>query len=505
VLALAWGCSKRGGAGGSVVGSGGGNAVGAGSGSVASGSGGAAPAAPLVELPAAAVEDTRPVTATRFLLVRADAHVLEGEVPAAARTADGIELARLAPRKPEAHAAAAGFDENPVEDADDGEDEEGGTGAPMALDEGKMGTRDSERAVGQYQMKRAGAGPHLAREQAIEAARKAGILGTVHAERAGAFASLIDGDLGPVEVLVTVPLPASGDTSVTHGTPLVLADRGATADLVVRMLRLARGGTVAVSTDGSAHARALAVGFTMMPAPRASDAPELIVSLGPTDGEVAARHGASAVAGGFHWSGAADPAEVARHYAEARKTTPFADRTDVWLHIERPVKVARALALVTALRAAGAETIRIGDPSGASSTGFGGIRPSGPGVTIGHTSGPPGVLGRQASVPQVRIGSPSRVGDLDKAVIRRYIRRNLHEIRDCYEKRLLTAPKLEGTVRDDFVIAPDGTVASSKASGVDPEVASCIAAVVKAIQFPKPQGGGIVKVTYPFVFRPADP
>jgi hypothetical protein len=45
-------------------------------------------------------------------------------------------------------------------------------------------------------------------------------------------------------------------------------------------------------------------------------------------------------------------------------------------------------------------------------------------------------------------------------------------------------------------------VATSNASGVDPEVSSCVAGVIKSIEFPKPKGGGGVQVNYPFTFRP---
>jgi hypothetical protein len=38
---------------------------------------------------------------------------------------------------------------------------------------------------------------------------------------------------------------------------------------------------------------------------------------------------------------------------------------------------------------------------------------------------------------------------------------------------------------------------------MDRTVATCVAGVVHAIAFPKPPGGGIVKVTYPFTFHPA--
>ena len=62
---------------------------------------------------------------------------------------------------------------------DDGKDESGGTGTAMALDEGKMGKKDSDRAEGQYKMQKNQEDPQLARQQAIEQARTAGILGYV--------------------------------------------------------------------------------------------------------------------------------------------------------------------------------------------------------------------------------------------------------------------------------------------------------------------------------------
>lgn len=61
---------------------------------------------------------------------------------------------------------------------DDGRDESGGTGTAMALEEGKMGKKDSDRAEGQYKMKKSNEDPQLERQQAIEQAQNAGILGS---------------------------------------------------------------------------------------------------------------------------------------------------------------------------------------------------------------------------------------------------------------------------------------------------------------------------------------
>ncbi|MBV8762940.1 MAG: FHA domain-containing protein, partial [Deltaproteobacteria bacterium] len=78
----------------------------------------------------------------------------------------------------------------PEDQPDDGKDESGGTGQAMALDEGKMGKKDSDRAEGQYKMQKTQEDPQLARQQAIDAARTAGILGNTALVQGGAFASL---------------------------------------------------------------------------------------------------------------------------------------------------------------------------------------------------------------------------------------------------------------------------------------------------------------------------
>jgi serine/threonine protein kinase len=92
-------------------------------------------------------------------------------------------------------------------------------------------------------------------------------------------------------------------------------------------------------------------------------------------------------------------------------------------------------------------------------------------------------------------------GDLDKTIIRRYIRQSLPKITYCYEKELLDKPGLAGTVTAHFRIGPSGLVEQCSADGLDDEVASCVADVIKAIAFPKPTGEGGVDVHYPFNFR----
>ena len=129
---------------------------------------------------------------------------------------------------------------------------------------------------------------------------------------------------------------------------------------------------------------------------------------------------------------------------------------------------------------------------------------SGTGSGYGVGSGRSGMGNRIGKVPDVRIGSADATGSLDKNIIRRYIRRKLPAIRYCYEKQLLVKPKLAGTVKASFVISEAGNVVVSSADGMDDDVSSCIATAIKTMEFPKPKGGGIVKVNYPFTFRPAE-
>jgi hypothetical protein len=80
----------------------------------------------------------------------------------------------------------------------------------------------------------------------------------------------------------------------------------------------------------------------------------------------------------------------------------------------------------------------------------------------------------------------------------------LPQITYCYEKQLLVKPSLAGTVLTQFTISGNGAVISVSASGMgDSSVENCVAGALKSIQFPKPKGGGLVNVRYPFTFRPA--
>jgi hypothetical protein len=106
-----------------------------------------------------------------------------------------------------------------------------------------------------------------------------------------------------------------------------------------------------------------------------------------------------------------------------------------------------------------------------------------------------------ASLQQVKLGKSDVSAGLDKAIVRRYIKRNISKVQYCYEKQLLAKPELTGTVSASYEILPDGKVQGAQASGVDAEVASCIQQVLARIEYPKPvEGTEKVTVSYEFVF-----
>src|SRR5258705_3582685 len=104
----------------------------------------------------------------------------------------------------------------------------------MVIEEGKMGKKDSDRAEGQYKMKKGVDDPQLARQQAIDQARKAGILGSAALRHGGAFASLGDhfnnkAKLAELHHPSVIVAPTPGATAVTIPADVAVADRRARA------------------------------------------------------------------------------------------------------------------------------------------------------------------------------------------------------------------------------------------------------------------------------------
>ena len=132
--------------------------------------------------------------------------------------------------------------------------------------------------------------------------------------------------------------------------------------------------------------------------------------------------------------------------------------------------------------------------------------------TIGHGAGTGsgqgygagagrGLRGRGNAGPMVRAAPPSVSGALSPEAIRRVVLRNLGQVTHCYEQGLASNPMLGGRVVVRFVITPTGAVGASgvaSSSVANPNVGACIANAVRRWQFPAPEGGGTVSVSYPF-------
>jgi len=99
----------------------------------------------------------------------------------------------------------------------------------------------------------------------------------------------------------------------------------------------------------------------------------------------------------------------------------------------------------------------------------------------------------------------NRRGEMDQGIIRGVIQRHVNEVKWCYEEALGLQPSLAGRVMVQFTIAASGQVIASVLqhstlghTGVE----QCTVEAVRRWQFPRPVGGGIVIVSYPFVFSP---
>ena len=149
-----------------------------------------------------------------------------------------------------------------------------------------------------------------------------------------------------------------------------------------------------------------------------------------------------------------------------------------------------------------------GGGTGEGTIGLGGLgtigKGGGGGNGSGYGRGAGGLGGRHAGMPEVVPGTAQVRGSLDKEIIRRVIRRHMNEIKFCYEKELMKNQSLYGRVMVQFTISGEGRVIASivqNSTMGNPNVEQCMAGSVMRWEFPKPEGGGIVVVSYPFVLK----
>jgi hypothetical protein len=141
--------------------------------------------------------------------------------------------------------------------------------------------------------------------------------------------------------------------------------------------------------------------------------------------------------------------------------------------------------------------------------GIGGIGTKGRGGGLGGYGQGVGGLGRKTDREvAIRTGEATVVGSIDKELIRAVIREHAAQIRFCYEEQLAVNPKLAGKVAIRWTIDADGnasnaTIDAGSTSLADDKVHQCMMARIVSWQFPKPKGGGIAVITYPWILRAA--
>jgi hypothetical protein len=113
---------------------------------------------------------------------------------------------------------------------------------------------------------------------------------------------------------------------------------------------------------------------------------------------------------------------------------------------------------------------------------------------VGSAGNMPIALGREALIE----------GGLDLEMVSAVIRRNMGQVRFCYEQGLQLDPALAGRVGVKFVIGPDGMVKVADVENTtlnSQQIEQCILLRLKSWKFPLPDGGVDVKVSYPFSFK----
>lgn len=124
----------------------------------------------------------------------------------------------------------------------------------------------------------------------------------------------------------------------------------------------------------------------------------------------------------------------------------------------------------------------------------------------GHSNGRLNNGHRVKSPSMMHVGATSVSGRLPPEVIQRVVRQNFGRFKACYENGLRNNPNLAGRVAVRFVIGHDGDVSNVANGGSDlPDsgVVSCVTRAFYGLSFPHPENG-IVTVTYPIVFSPAN-
>jgi TonB family protein len=114
--------------------------------------------------------------------------------------------------------------------------------------------------------------------------------------------------------------------------------------------------------------------------------------------------------------------------------------------------------------------------------------------------------GKKKDSVRIIPGQTTVVGGLAREVIARVIQEHQSEIKYCYEVQLNRNPSLAGKVTVLFTIDGSGTVIDGQVSETtlnNADTEKCMLAKIRRWKFPEPAGNGIVKVNFPWIFKPA--
>jgi hypothetical protein len=315
-------------------------------------------------------------------------------------------------------------------------------------------------------------------------------------------------DAQQTPVVDKVPLWATEGGQIVTLTAMVVA-------CLVAMFRITPQDTPDASDLG--HQKSLIAAYQRPPPP-----PEPLSRVAKTEHESVTNEGAE--------RSREEEGQAGRPDAADRQTRRAGPRSDA--DVVRNQALLRALSSGATAQLLSGGTLRaadsighldgpeVGDAQGALGLGLRGAGSGGGGLSADTVGvGPIGTkgvgLGAASAAGKVGRGGQSDLsmnepasvqGGLDREVIRRVILSHRAQVRYCYEKQLSVTPDLAGKVMVEFVIGGDGAVTSARPSDTtlsDPEVGRCIVEKVKTWTFPKPKGGGVVVVTYPFLFKPA--
>ncbi|HEX2572112.1 MAG TPA: AgmX/PglI C-terminal domain-containing protein [Polyangia bacterium] len=170
------------------------------------------------------------------------------------------------------------------------------------------------------------------------------------------------------------------------------------------------------------------------------------------------------------------------------------------LVVRAPVAAPQAVAAVTPRKEGAREALQAMRPTGARP-----LPPSGAARPTAATEGEEGPPPLNAELD----------GALDKEVVRAGIQKIIPQIKTCYESALEKAPQLNGRLLVKFKIrAQDGKGVvgegeiqpdSDAALLAEPETGQCILDALAVAEFPAPEDGGEVTVSYPFVLMATPP